>query len=72
MSKVTEKLIVDGAGKLNMAVGYSCTAKPHQGKRATGILLLQQGMEILSGELSEDEWEMLDALVARLQGWGVE
>jgi hypothetical protein len=47
--------------------GYSCTAKPHQNKRATGVLLLQQGMEILSGELSEDEWEMLDELIVKLQ-----
>ena len=64
MSKTTEMLILDGEGK---RVGVYERPVPHQGKLTTGILLLQQGMEILSGELSEDEWEMLDALVMRLQ-----
>ena len=64
MSKATDMLILDGEGK---RVGVYERPTPHQGKRATGILLLQQGMEILSGELTEDEWAMLDEVIVRLQ-----
>ena len=64
MSKAAERLIINGEGKI---VGVYEPPTPHQGKLATGILLLQQGMEILSSELSEDEWAMFDLLIVRLQ-----